>query len=140
MSTPFHSFKTITKCPFYFLFFSISKINHSLPPQEACGNKYSQDLNWKLCLGKNRATNDSNLSFSREGDGSRWRKIPTSWAMEDSTTWWSMEGEAETSFHLFPLPPQQILLKSSIFSFDLKVLFYHGFRPLPTHSLPFLDL
>jgi hypothetical protein len=48
-----------------------------------------------------------------------------------------MEGERETSFHLFPFSPQQILLKPSIFSFDLKVLLYHGSRPLPTHSLPF---
>jgi len=41
-----------------------------------------------------------------------------------------MEGEGETSFHFFPLSLQQILLKPSIFSFDLKILFYHGFRLL----------
>ncbi len=33
-------------------------------------------------------------------------------------------------FHLFPLFPQPILLKLSIFPFDLKVLFYYGSRPL----------
>jgi hypothetical protein len=48
-----------------------------------------------------------------------------------------MEGEGETSFHLFSLSPQQILLKLSIFSFDLKVLFYHGYRPILMHFLPF---
>jgi hypothetical protein len=32
-------------------------------------------------------------------------------------------------FHLFSLPPQQILLKF-FFSIDIKVLLYHGFRPL----------
>jgi hypothetical protein len=57
--------------------------------------------------------------------------------MERSIAWWPMEGEKKTPFHLFPLSPQQILLKPLIFSFDLKVLFYHGFRLLLTHSLPF---
>jgi hypothetical protein len=42
--------------------------------------------------------------------------------------WWPMEGERKTPFHLFPLSPQQTLLKPSIFSFDLTVLFYHDFR------------
>jgi hypothetical protein len=54
--------------------------------------------------------------------------------------WWLMEGEGKTPFHLFPLSPQQILLKPSIFSFDLKVLLYHGSRLLLTHFLPFLNL
>jgi hypothetical protein len=36
--------------------------------------------------------------------------------------WWPMEGEGKTPFHFSPFSPQQILLKSSIFSFDLKVL------------------
>jgi hypothetical protein len=48
-----------------------------------------------------------------------------------------MKGEGKTPFHLFPLSPQQILLKPSIFSFDLKVLLYHGFRPLLSHFFPF---
>jgi hypothetical protein len=51
--------------------------------------------------------------------------------------WWPMEGEGKTPFHFFSLSPQQILLKPSIFSFDLKVLLYHGYRPLLTHFLPF---
>ncbi len=32
-----------------------------------------------------------------------------------------MEGEGKTPFHPFPFSPQQILLKPSIFSFNLKV-------------------
>jgi hypothetical protein len=52
--------------------------------------------------------------------------------------WWPMEGEGKTPFHLFPLSPQQTLLKPSMFSFDLKVLFYHGFKLLLTPFLPFL--
>jgi len=55
--------------------------------------------------------------------------------------WWPMEGEGKTPFHLFPLFPlfsQQTLLKFSIFSFDLKVLLYHGSRPLFMPFLPFL--
>jgi hypothetical protein len=52
--------------------------------------------------------------------------------------WWPMEGEGKTHFHLFPFSPQQLLLKLSIFSFDLMVLFYHGSRPLLTPFFPFL--
>ncbi len=76
--------------------------------------------------------------------------------------WWPMEGGGEGSlfggqwkvkekvlclvangrwktifFHLFPLSPQPILPKPSIFPLDLKILLYHGFRPLFAHSLPF---
>jgi hypothetical protein len=51
--------------------------------------------------------------------------------------WWPMEGERKTAFHLFPFSPNKFLFKPSIFSFDLKVLLYHGFRPLFTHFLPF---
>jgi hypothetical protein len=40
-------------------------------------------------------------------------------------------------FHLFPFSPQAILLRPSCFSFDIKVLLYHGSRPLFTHFLPF---
>jgi hypothetical protein len=40
-------------------------------------------------------------------------------------------------FHLFPLFPQITLPRLSFFSFDVKVLFYHGSRSLFTHFLPF---
>ncbi len=43
-------------------------------------------------------------------------------------------------FHLFPLSPQPILPKPSIFPFDLKVLLYHGYRLLfanPPFSLAY---
>jgi hypothetical protein len=36
--------------------------------------------------------------------------------------WWPMESEGKIPFHLFPLSPQPILLKPSIFLFNLKVL------------------
>jgi hypothetical protein len=52
--------------------------------------------------------------------------------------WWPMEGERKTPFHLFPLSPQQTLLKLSIFSFDLTILLYHGSRPLFSPFFPFL--
>jgi hypothetical protein len=61
----------------------------------------------------------------------------TWWPMECSNAWWPIKSEGKTPFHLFPLSPQQILLKLSIFSFDLRFLFYHGFRPLLTPFLPF---
>jgi hypothetical protein len=59
------------------------------------------------------------------------------WPLGGSNAWWPMEGEGETPFHLFPLSPQQIL-KPSFFFVDLKVLLYHGYRPLLMHFLPFL--
>jgi hypothetical protein len=59
--------------------------------------------------------------------------------MEGAIVWWPLEGEGKTSFHLFPLSPQQILLKPLIFSFDFRVLLYHGFRLLLTFFLPFLQ-
>jgi hypothetical protein len=40
-------------------------------------------------------------------------------------------------FHLFPLSPQATLLRPSSFSFDIKVLLYHGSRPLFMHFFPF---
>jgi hypothetical protein len=40
-------------------------------------------------------------------------------------------------FHLFPLPPQATLLRPSFFSFDIKVLLYHGSRLLFMHFFPF---
>jgi hypothetical protein len=64
--------------------------------------------------------------------------------------WWPMEGEGKgfllggqweekqkVLFHLFPLFPKVTLFKPSFFSFDIKVLLFHGFRPLFAHSLPF---
>ncbi len=43
--------------------------------------------------------------------------------MEGSNAWWPMEGEGETPFHLFPLPPQEILLKPSFFPLILRFYF-----------------
>jgi hypothetical protein len=40
-------------------------------------------------------------------------------------------------FHLFPLSPQTTLFRPSFFSFDIKVLFYHGSRLLFMHFSPF---
>jgi hypothetical protein len=37
-------------------------------------------------------------------------------------------------------PPKQLYLNLHFLSFDIKVLLYHGPRPLFTHSLPFLGL
>jgi hypothetical protein len=50
-----------------------------------------------------------------------------------------MEGEGEASFSPFSISPLSNLLRPSSFSLDLKVLLYHSFRPLFTHSL-FLSL
>jgi hypothetical protein len=67
--------------------------------------------------------------------------------------WWLMEGKGEGSllggqwkkkekvlFYLFSLSPKQLYLNLHFLSFDIKVLLYHGPRPLFTYSLPFLGL
>jgi hypothetical protein len=59
------------------------------------------------------------------------------WPLEGSIVWWLMEGEREAPFYLFPLSPQQILLKPSFFSIDLNVLLCHDSRPLFTHFFHF---
>jgi len=68
--------------------------------------------------------------------GGQW-KVPCLVANGMFQAWWPMEGEGKTPFHLFPFPPQQTLLKPSIFSFDLTVLFYHGSKLLLTPLFPF---
>jgi len=83
------------------------------------------------------------LFKEKEKEGSE--GIPTRWLMEGSNAWWflkvsnvwwPMEGEGETPFHLFPFSPKQFYLNLHFF-FDLKVLLYHGFRPLFMHFLSF---
>jgi hypothetical protein len=96
-------------------------------------------------MGKERAPNDPSSPFKEkekggEGRSKAWWPMEFSnvwWPMECSIAYWPMEGEGKTPFHLFPLSPQQILLKSSIFSFDLKVLLYHGSRLILMHFLLF---
>jgi hypothetical protein len=39
----------------------------------------------------------------------------TWWPLEGSIVWWPMEAEGKAPFNLFPLFPQQILLKPSLF-------------------------
>ncbi len=53
------------------------------------------------------------------------------------SAWWLMEGEGKNYLLLFPLSPQPILLKPSIFPLDLKVLLYRGSRLLFVHPPPF---
>ncbi len=55
-------------------------------------------------------------------NGRRRRRFPCLEANGMFQAWWPMEGEGKIPFHLFPLSPQPILLKPSIFPFDLMVL------------------
>ena len=78
-------------------------------------------------------------SIEGEGEGSHaWR--PMEGEGEGSHVWWLMEGEKKILFTSSHFPSNQFLLKPLIFPFDLKVLLYHGSRPLLTHFLLFLDL
>jgi hypothetical protein len=54
---------------------------------------------------------------------------------EGSNAWRSMEGKGSIS--PFPTFPQTTLFKPLCFSFDIKILLYHGSRPLFTHFLLF---
>jgi hypothetical protein len=69
-------------------------------------------LNENYLQGKEITPNDPSPPFKekeKEGEG-RFQ------------AWWPMEGEGKTPFHLFhPPPPQQTLLKPSIFSLDLTI-------------------
>jgi hypothetical protein len=64
--------------------------------------------------------------------------VPSLMANGRFHVWWPMEGERKTHFHLFPLSPQQNLLKPLIFSFDFTVLLYRGSKPLLPPFFPFL--
>jgi hypothetical protein len=64
-----------------------------------------------LCSRKKKAFHDPNTPFKEKKKGGEGR----------SKAWWPMEGEGKTPFHFFPFSLQQILLKPSFFSFDLKV-------------------
>jgi hypothetical protein len=57
-----------------------------------------------------------------EVNGRRRRRFPCLEANGMFQAWWPMEGEGKVPFHLFPLSPQPILLKLSIFPFDINIL------------------
>jgi hypothetical protein len=141
----FHSFKTTIKCPFYspssyhlprlILFFLFKKVvrtsilniwienyvrgkKEPLMIQIRLLKRTRRDVKVDPKLGGqwNVPSLVANGMFQCLVANGRWRK---------------------NTFSHFPTPPQQILLKPSIFSFDLKVSLYHGSRPLFTHFLPF---
>ncbi len=73
------------------------------------------------------------------GEGSHaWRSMEGEG--EGSYAWRPMESEGKILFTCFHFPPPPILFKPSIFPFDLKVLLYHGSRPLLMRFFPFLNL
>jgi hypothetical protein len=117
-------------------FLHLPRITHSSSTQEGYGSKPFQDFNLNLCperepqmirlrpfKKKEEGEGRSPLANGRrrrrfqclEANG-RGRKVP---------------------FHLFPLSPQATLLRPLCFSFEIKVLLYHGSRPSFTHFLPF---
>ncbi len=99
------------------------------------------------------------MEGEREGSllGGQWKERKKFFA------WWSMEGEGKSSLlggqwkekekvlylvangrrrrRFFStsshFPPKQLHLDLHFLSFDIKVLLYHGPRPLFTHSFPF---
>ncbi len=93
-------------------------------------------------------SNDPSLLFKekekgsegRSPNGGQWKekeKVPMLGGQWNVPSLVANGRRRKNHFHLFPLSPQPILLKPSIFPFDLKVLLYCGSRPLFTHFLPF---
>ncbi len=70
----------------------------------------------------------SNVWWPMEGEG------------EGSNAWWLLEGERKAPFHLFPLSPQEILLKPSFFPLILKFYFTMVLGSYLCISFLFLDL
>jgi hypothetical protein len=62
------------------------------------------------------------------------------WPMECSKLGgqWNVKEKHIFTFSPFPTFPPTILFKPSFFPFDLKVLLYHGFKPLLMHFFIFL--
>jgi hypothetical protein len=88
-------------------------------------SKSFQDLNLKLCL--EREPQMIWLCIFKEHEGIE-RKSPLGGQWKE---------KEKVPFHLFPFPPQATLLRPSCFSFNIKVLLYHGSRPLFMHFLIF---
>ncbi len=122
------SFKIIRRFPFLLSFiFLTTKANHFFPPQEACGNKYIQDWIKNYVQGKRKLPMIWVCFLKKKGRGVKVNsKLGGQWKVKEK--------------HLFAfshLPPNKFYLNLQFFSFDLKVLLYHGFRPLLTYFLPF---
>jgi len=140
-----HSFKTITKFPFYFpSFFLLLRLIIIFLFKKLVENKYSR-LHENYLQSKEKAPNDPSPPFKEKEKGSEGR----------SKAWWPMEGSKlggqwkvpslvangmwrKNTFSPLPFSPQQTSLKPSIFSFDLMVLLYHGPKPLLMPFFPFL--
>jgi hypothetical protein len=151
ITTHLHPFKTITRFPFYSRSYSqLPRLIILFLLKKLVGTSILK-IELKIMSEVKESSNDPSSPFKekeKEGEGrsKAWRSMEGEG--EGSHAWRPMECSKlggpwkvkETSFHLFPLSPQPILLKPSIFPFDLKVLLYHGSRPLFTHFLPFLDL
>jgi hypothetical protein len=101
ITTHLHSFKTITRFPFYspsysqlprlIIFFLLKKlVGTSILKIELkiMSEKREKPPIIRICLFKEK---------EKEGEGR-------------SKAWWPMEGEGEGFFYLFPLPPKQLYL------------------------------
>jgi hypothetical protein len=112
-------------------FLPSTKTNHYFPPQKKLvGTSIFKISIENYVRGKERASNDLSPLFKEKEKGGEGR----------SNAWWPMEGEGKTPFHLFPLSTQQILLKPSMFSFDLRFYFTMVLGCYSRISFLFLDL
>ncbi len=96
--------------------------------------------------GKKKPPNDLNLPFIEKKEGGERRpQLSGLWTVLMFGGPWKVpmfggqwKEKEKHPFHLFSLPPQQILLKPFFFPINLKVLLYHGSKSLLTHFLLFL--
>jgi len=144
ITTHFLSFKTITRFSFYFLFFShLPKLIIIFLLKKLVGTSIQDWIENYVQEKKKLPMILIRLLRRRRKEvkvdpklGGQW-KVPCLVANGMFQAWWPMESKRKNTFSPLPIFPQQILLKPSIFSFDLTVLFYHGSRPLLLPFFPF---
>jgi hypothetical protein len=120
ITTHLHPFKIITRFPFYSLSFSQLPRLIILFLLEKLVRTNFLKIKLKIMSRERESPHDPNSPFKKKEKGGDGRSKAW-WPMECSKVWWPMEGEGKTPFHLFPFPPQEILTRLSIFSFDFKI-------------------
>jgi hypothetical protein len=123
-----HSSKTITRFPFYFpsssqllrliIFFLLKKL---------VGTSIFK-IELKIMSGEKKEALIIRVRLLKR----RRRKVKV-----DPKLGGQWKEKEKVFFYFFSLSPKQFHLDLHFLSFDIKVLFYHGLRPLFTHSFPF---
>ncbi len=113
-----------------FFLFPSTKTNHYFPLQEACGNKYSR-LNQNYLRSKKKKPPMIRIRLLKRKRkevkvdsklGGQW-KVPCLVVNGMLQTWWPMEGEGKTPFHLCHFPSNNLYLNLQFFPLTLRFYF-----------------